>query len=776
MTMHANNEGRLLGTLAIPPAGGENMAGGLSYTEDLQVYSTSILPVPANYVSGGLIASNDGQLYVTNGQPITGYIAGFPISADGAVVIKGNGEIIPLGTPFIHGIAVGETGVYAFNTGLPIFAEKIWGSRFDGSISFGPVLYDDESGTSTPTPEEYTQTILGTDSQGYDWTSDLAVPFNCVNPISDIVYILTGNPTNEASVPNYAVTSINTVPLPAGVLGKEGKIEILNRVTAPNYGGNPPQIHFQIRRGFREAVQPVDLPKFCYNYYFKLPADLLAKLSAVPGANWFTVNDWKTGFQWHRTRGVYYYGFGDFRYVLTIQYSGGVLNWSSDFDGNANTIGANFTGSITGTVLTVTAATGGAILDKMLISGAGVSANTIILNQVSITSGFKGGLGTYNISVSQNVGSVVMTGADPHGIGIYSRDLTTTGVDLDTWLKLQVYFERPASQSDVSHGRIIATVENVNTKVVTLLSDRSGQPGTEKMIGTYNNPIGRIYFGSNYTDCPSPIATRTVDFSWYDKHPDMVIPDNVTKVLDKFLADGRLWVAGVGTVGSSSTEVFATNNYQDTARTIPAVIDAGVGAMVDVHYGGTTFYSHATSVPVLRQTALVHRWEFSSGDRPANAAMPFQMANDHCVTVVCNCAQDTAGFKPVFHLNNNTTGEAASIKFDNLVVKAYWNDDVGTVGVSPPVGYTTTLNQKVVVSARKVGNAKELWVNGALISSSIIAPGTVANMNTNRIGGYSGFNFVGDMASVCTIKGTVTDEDLLVLQRGLGALYGIVIP
>lgn len=67
--------------------------------------------------------------------------------------------------------------------------------------------------------------------------------------------------------------------------------------------------------------------------------------------------------------------------------------------------GASFTASITTTVLTVTGTPTGTLAVGQQVLGAGVAAGTFILSLGSGT----GGAGTYNVSVSQTVGSISMT-------------------------------------------------------------------------------------------------------------------------------------------------------------------------------------------------------------------------------------------------------------------------------------------------------------------------------------------------------------------------------
>lgn len=67
---------------------------------------------------------------------------------------------------------------------------------------------------------------------------------------------------------------------------------------------------------------------------------------------------------------------------------------------------ATVTGSIAGTVLTVSAVTTGTLVVGAIISGTGVTANTQITEQLS---GTTGGAGTYRVSSSQTVSSTTIT-------------------------------------------------------------------------------------------------------------------------------------------------------------------------------------------------------------------------------------------------------------------------------------------------------------------------------------------------------------------------------
>lgn len=86
-------------------------------------------------------------------------------------------------------------------------------------------------------------------------------------------------------------------------------------------------------------------------------------------------------------------------------------NWAQVIDvqiGSINTVAASFTGVIAGLVLTASSVTG-ALAVGQFVSGSGVANGTYITSLGSGT----GGSGTYNLSVSQTVGSVGMAGISP---------------------------------------------------------------------------------------------------------------------------------------------------------------------------------------------------------------------------------------------------------------------------------------------------------------------------------------------------------------------------
>ena len=72
------------------------------------------------------------------------------------------------------------------------------------------------------------------------------------------------------------------------------------------------------------------------------------------------------------------------------------------------TSGATFTGSIAGTVLTVSAVAAGTLAAGQTVTGAGMAQSTVILSQAT---GTPGGIGTYSLNNSQSIASEAMVAA-----------------------------------------------------------------------------------------------------------------------------------------------------------------------------------------------------------------------------------------------------------------------------------------------------------------------------------------------------------------------------
>ena len=79
------------------------------------------------------------------------------------------------------------------------------------------------------------------------------------------------------------------------------------------------------------------------------------------------------------------------------------------FASTANFIGASFTGSITGDILTVTAIGSGAVAQGQTLSGTGITTGTKIVDFLTGAGGNVNEQGTYKLNISQTVASTTIT-------------------------------------------------------------------------------------------------------------------------------------------------------------------------------------------------------------------------------------------------------------------------------------------------------------------------------------------------------------------------------
>ena len=177
--------------------------------------------------------------------------------------------------------------------------------------------------------------------------------------------------------------------------------------------------------------------------------------------------------------------------------------------------------------------------------------------------------------------------------------------------------------------------------------------------------------------------------------------------------------------------------------------------------------------PILRQSGNYY-WEFDgTNDSLASTSAPFQMADDHCVVMgVSRTAVATE--KHPFHVGATASVNplAARIAFAaDGTVNAHWRDDSTTLFTAAS-GATYTAGVPLVVSARKTGNNKVCRVNGVAGSVNSSAVGATATLDKIVFGNHNAGYFDGLEYATINVKGTVSDANLLILERWVGSLTG----
>lgn len=146
---------------------------------------------------------------------------------------------------------------------------------------------------------------------------------------------------------------------------------------------------------------------------------------------------------------------------------------------------AVFTGSISGTTLTVTAITSGTIAAGQALFGVGISQTTIITALGTGT----GGVGTYTVNISQTVASEGMNSAT---VGcIFTADISTTTMTVSA-----------ITSGSLSLGQTIQGTGVTSGTIITALGTGTGSTGTYTVNKSQTVASSTLY-ALNWTVLPS---------------------------------------------------------------------------------------------------------------------------------------------------------------------------------------------------------------------------------------------------------------------------------
>lgn len=223
--------------------------------------------------------------------------------------------------------------------------------------------------------------------------------------------------------------------------------------------------------------------------------------------------------------------------VQSITGAGGNVNEVGTYQLNLYQASQNpvFTGSISGTTLTVTAVTSGNIGIGSTISGTGVTVGTTITGLISGT----GSTGTYTVSVSQTVAST-----------------TITGTIVDT--NIQAYYQKPL-QIDSAYVRIATSQSGspvlnggIDYPVAVINLDNYNSIGLKTLNGPWpkalyfnpNSETGNLFLWPNPSQGEMHMFAKTI-FSGYESlSEDIVLPQGYSLALRWCLAERLLPMYG----------------------------------------------------------------------------------------------------------------------------------------------------------------------------------------------------------------------------------------
>lgn len=307
--------------------------------------------------------------------------------------------------------------------------------------------------------------------------------------------------------------------------------------------------------------------------------------------------------------------------------------------------------------------------------------------------------------------------------------------------------QSPATTSGAVYTFSVFAKADTRTKLVLLIA------GTVLVDRTFNLSAGTTETGQVLGANPTASLITPVGNNWY-----------------------RCSITFTSVSSTSDCQIYLSNG---TTTTYTGDGTSGIylwGAQLEL--GSTASEYIPTTTAAASSSSGNYYWQFDgSNDSLALSSVPFQMADNFAIIAGMRGAsltqQDafavasTANANPLIKLGLTGSSQAQFV----------CRDDVGStdnVTLASPL-YGQTL---VVLTGKKNGNDKTLRINGAANGTSSSSLGattfTGAGIGHRPLVSPS-FVFLGSIYPVIAIKGTVSDADLLVLERWVGSLSGVSI-
>jgi hypothetical protein len=279
------------------------------------------------------------------------------------------------------------------------------------------------------------------------------------------------------------------------------------------------------------------------------------------------------------------------------------------------TIAASFTGSVSGTTLTVSAVSSGTLVVGQVISDltGNLSANTVITALGTGT----GGVGTYSVSINQTVGSEAMTSESPTGVAIprarinsllYAIQYVPAIAALGTWAQVASISIGSANTPDASvFGHISGTILTVVsvTSGTILLGDFLSDAGNLIVNGT---SIASFGTGAGGTGTYNVNNSQTVGASFTGTGSGTNL--TVSAVTGVIAVGDRLDGTGVPATTNIVSQTSGTPGGAGVYVTSNATTSSGAAltsnkAIVCASAGGTNVQVGAAQVPQLSAPNII---------------------------------------------------------------------------------------------------------------------------------------------------------------------------
>lgn len=226
-----------------------------------------------------------------------------------------------------------------------------------------------------------------------------------------------------------------------------------------------------------------------------------------------------------------------------------VVNGQTQYTiGPSGDIGSNFTGSIAGDILTITAVNSGAITLNQTITGTGISANTQIISFLTGAGGVINAPGTYKLNKSMTAASTTIT-------GYYQKPLTINSA-----------FVRVNTTQDgqpIANGGLDYPVAVIGLDQYELIGLKTLNGPWPKAL--YYNPgdvLGNLFVWPNPAQGEMHVFTQTIFTRFEDAYEDLAIPQGYSMALRWCLAERLLPMFGK----TNATQIAMINAYAGQSK------------------------------------------------------------------------------------------------------------------------------------------------------------------------------------------------------------------
>jgi len=246
-----------------------------------------------------------------------------------------------------------------------------------------------------------------------------------------------------------------------------------------------------------------------------------------------------------------------------------------------------------------------------------------------------------------------------------------------------------------------------------------------------------------------------------------------------------LYVININPTVTGTNPYFGRNATTGTATATSVVVTSGAifqGTLTAAQIQANGGIPLTGAVAASNPDAGRYSWAFDGGDSLALGSVPFQMGDDHWVVTVAKldaigtqqalfCLANSGNVLPVVSLHVQSNG----------YLTGYWRGD-GGVDHSKDRPVSLVSGTPFTASIRRTGGAAPTGscsVNGVRSLEGSLSAIGAATLNTATLAAWvrtsTQYLHVGSNYVTICGKGTISDADLLTIERAFGALNGVQI-